>query len=63
MTTLAISFDEAPVSRSTTPDSFIRLPSISMPMSGVAIGTSVPTTTVTMIGNSTRVRLLIVRCV
>ena len=63
VTVLAISFDDALVRRSTTPDSFIRLPSISMPISGVANGTSVPTTMVTMIGNRMRVRWLISRLV
>jgi hypothetical protein len=56
VTTLASSFEDAPVSRSTTPDSFIRLPSMSMPMRGIAIGTRIPTTTVTTIGKTTRVR-------
>ena len=61
VTTLASSSEEAFVSRSTTPDSRIRLPSISMPISGVANGTSTPTTSVTTMGNSTRVRRLIAR--
>ncbi len=61
MTTLASSFADAWVSRSTTFDSRIRLPSISMPISGVANGTSTPTTTVTMSGNRMRVRWLISR--
>ena len=61
VTVLAISCADALVSRSTTPDSFIRLPSISMPISGVAKGTSVPTSTVTTIGNRMRVRRLILR--
>jgi len=58
VTVFAISFDEAFVRRSTAPDSFIRLPSISMPISGVANGTRMPTITVTMIGNMIRVRVL-----
>ena len=61
VTVLAISFDEALVRRSTAPDSFIRLPSISMPISGVANGTRMPTTTLTTIGNRMRVRRLILR--
>jgi hypothetical protein len=61
VTVLAISVDEALVRRSTAPDSFIKLPSMSMPISGVAKGTSVPTSTVTAIGNRMRVRRPIVR--
>jgi len=61
VTVFAISCADALVSRSTAPDSFIRLPSISIPISGVAKGTSVPTITVTTIGNRMRVRRLIVR--
>ncbi len=61
VTVLAISLAEALVSRSTTPDSLSRLPSISMPIKGVANGTSVPTSTVTTIGNRMRVRRLMTR--
>ena len=63
VTTLASSFDDAPTSRSTTFDSRIRLPSISMPISGVANGTRTPTTTVTTIGKRIRVRCEISRLV
>ena len=61
VTTLASSLAEAFVSRSTTLDSRIRLPSMSDPMSGVANGTRTPTMTVTMMGNRMRVRALISR--
>ena len=54
---MAISLDEAPTSRSTTPDSRSRLPSISMPMSGEALGTSRPVSSVTAMGKRTRVSL------
>ena len=61
VTMLAISFDEAWVSRSTAPDSRMRLPSMSMPIRGVAKGTRLPTMTVMMIGKMMRVRRLILR--
>ncbi len=61
ITVFAISWADALVSRSTAPESFIRFPSISMPIRGVAKGTSVPTTSVTTMGNRMRVRRLSVR--
>ena len=57
----ASSFEDIFVSRSTTPDSRMRLPSMSEPTSGVANGTSVPTSSVTPIGKRIRVRRVTVR--
>ena len=54
---LAISFSEASLSRSTTPHSRRRLPSISMPMSGVPRGAMMDAITVTTMGNRMRVVL------
>ncbi len=52
---LMISFCAALLKRSTTPETLSRFPSMSIEMSGVASGTSKPTTSVSTMGNSTSV--------
>ena len=52
MERFASSFDAVLASWFTTPDSFRRLPNISVATSGAEAGTSIPTTIVTTIGNA-----------
>ncbi len=52
VTTLAISFSEALVSRLTTPHSFIRFPSMIVPKRGNPLGAIRPPTTVTTKGKT-----------
>ncbi len=51
VTILAISFSEALFKRSTTPHSFMRLPSITVPISGAPLGARIEAKIVTTIGN------------
>ena len=55
VTILAISFSEALVSRATTPDSRMKLPSMMVPMRGRPLGASRPVTRVTTMGKSSLV--------
>ena len=48
---LISSFLAVSAKRGTTPDSFIKLPSINIPSSGIDDGRIIPTTPVTIIGN------------
>ncbi len=56
--TLATSFAADLTSRSTTPDSRIRLPNMRNPISGLACGAIIPVIRVAAIGNNRRARRL-----